>query len=87
MATGITERGSICQFNMSFNVWFEPGAGIVPTHGGFLMCGKNSNSQSTGVGLFMVYLIYQSYQLRIFFQLFYVIRIILSFNFLLTKLF
>ena len=70
MATGITERGSICQFNMSFNVWFEPGAGIVPTHGGFLMCGKNSDSSSTAVGLFMVSLIYEFYRIRIFFELY-----------------
>ena len=53
-ATGITERGSICQFNMTFGVWFEPGAGIVPTHGGFLMCGKNANSATPNVGKFLV---------------------------------
>ena len=62
VATGITERGSICQFNMSFNVLFEPGAGIVPNHGGFLMCGKNADSKSPSIGLFMVSFIYPFYR-------------------------
>ena len=39
---------------MTFGKWFEPGAGIAPTHGGFLMCGKNADPGSASIGLFMV---------------------------------
>ena len=42
-AIGITERGAICSFEFTLGASFYPGAGIAPTHGGFLMCGKNAD--------------------------------------------
>ena len=40
-AWGVTERGTVCHFEMRLGMTFEKGsAGIAPTHGGFLMCGR-----------------------------------------------
>ena len=45
-AVGITERGTICRFPFKLGPRFVAGAGIAPTHGGFLMCGKDADPVS-----------------------------------------
>jgi len=45
-AFGLTERGTVCSFKFKLGASFQPGAGIAPTHGGFLMCGRNADSNS-----------------------------------------
>ena len=53
-AFGLTERGTVCSFNFTLGASFQPGAGIAPTHGGFLMCGKNADSNSDEHNYFSV---------------------------------
>ena len=51
---GLTERGTVCSFDFKLGAWFQPGAGIAPTHGGFLMCGKNADFESKDHNYFSV---------------------------------
>ena len=45
----------MCSFKLMFDgTWFQPGAGIAPTHGGFLMCGKNAEIGTENHGYFSV---------------------------------
>jgi len=44
---GLTERGALCNFKFRLGAKFAPGAGIIPTHGGFLMCGKNMDEDNS----------------------------------------
>ena len=39
-AFGLAHSGQLCSFDFKLGKKFDPGAGIVPTHGGFLMCGR-----------------------------------------------
>ena len=41
-AYGITESGILCDFDFTLGAKFDVGAGVAPTHGGFLMCGRRS---------------------------------------------
>ena len=45
-AYGITESGRTCRVEFELGAIFTPGAGIAPTHGGFLMCGMNDDWDS-----------------------------------------
>ena len=48
----LTERGSIVKFPFKLGPVFKPGAGIAPTHGGFLMCGIDNDNTSSLFGVF-----------------------------------
>ena len=53
-AIGLTESGRICEFKMRLGQIFVTGAGIAPTHGGFLMCGLDTLPHSPTYRVFSV---------------------------------
>ena len=44
----------MCKFDMILGPVFKPGAGIAPTHGGFLMCGIDDDDSSSLYNVFSV---------------------------------
>jgi hypothetical protein len=53
-AHGLTESARMCNFPFKLGQVFIHGAGIAPTHGGFLMCGMDNNPNSIRLGVFSV---------------------------------
>ena len=43
-AYGLTHSGKFCRFDFKLGTKFDKGAGVAPTHGGFLMCGKRGET-------------------------------------------
>ena len=54
MAVGLTQNGKLCSFEFKLGTQFEPGAGVAPTHGGFLMCGKRNRAFSVSKTFFIL---------------------------------
>ena len=69
-AYGMTESGKTCRFQFQLGAIFKPGAGIAPTHGGFLMCGMDNDTSSSRRGVFSVILNIFIITLLLFFNIY-----------------
>ena len=52
-AYGVTHSGKFCRFDFKLGTKFDKGAGVAPTHGGFLMCGKRGGNFAVSKRLFL----------------------------------